>query len=151
MTIFYNMFNDLDHSNKSLFANLVRLINDANPASNGLFDSGMQVKRFPRINVASTEDAVIVEAMAPGIDVETLKVSAFKDRLILDGERVEPEAEVERYHRKERVAGKFMRTIELPVPIDADAVEAEYTHGILKVTLPKAAEARPRQIKIKAN
>jgi HSP20 family protein len=53
------------------------------------------------------------------------------------------------YHRKERAEGSFNRTITLPTEVDAERVSARYADGILAVTLPKAEEAKPRQIKVK--
>jgi HSP20 family protein len=59
-------------------------------------------------------------------------------------EDIKPEA----FHRSERAAGKFVRTIELPVEVDANQVTAQYKHGILMVTLPKATAAKPKQISV---
>jgi HSP20 family protein len=59
-------------------------------------------------------------------------------------EAIKPEA----FHRSERSAGKFVRTIELPVEVDADNVKAEYKHGILRVALPKVEAAKAKQISV---
>ena len=52
------------------------------------------------------------------------------------------------YHRRERASGEFARTVRLPVEVDADQVQARLQDGVLLVTLPKAAAARPRRIKV---
>jgi HSP20 family protein len=54
----------------------------------------------------------------------------------------------EAYHRNERAAGRFVRTVELPLAVDAGKVSADYRNGLLLVTLPKAESARPRQVPI---
>jgi len=58
------------------------------------------------------------------------------------------EGEPQTYHREERAAGKFSRTLRLDFHLDRDGVSAEYTDGILHVTLPKAEEARPKKIDV---
>jgi HSP20 family protein len=57
---------------------------------------------------------------------------------------VRPEA----FHRRERASGRFLRTIELPIDVDADSIKADYKDGLLLVTLPKAAKAKPKQIQV---
>jgi HSP20 family protein len=60
---------------------------------------------------------------------------------------VQPEA----FHRSERATGKFVRHIELPVEVDEHNVQADYTHGLLTVTLPKTAKAKPKQIAVQVS
>ena len=103
------------------------------------------------MNVSADEEKITVEALAPGIDVENLKVSALREKLTISGEKIKLDIPEEKIHRSERSAGKFVRTIELPVPIEPEKVEAEYVNGILRITMPKAEEAKPKQISIKVN
>jgi HSP20 family protein len=108
--------------------------------------------RYPSLQVCDDDEAVFVEAVIPGVDPESLDLSVERNLLTLSGEKPqrfganEPTA----FHRKERFAGKFMRRMRLPAEVDADQVRAEYAHGVLKVKLPKAAIAKPRQISIEA-
>ena len=73
--------------------------------------------------------------------------------LTLAGERLSTEEQDDKrtWHRRERGAGKFLRTIELPMDIVTDKVKAECRHGLLRVTMPKAAEAKPKKISVKVS
>lgn len=115
------------------------------------FLPGLSARHFPLMNIGSDENTVFVEAVAPGVDPESLKVTVVKNSLTISGQKTKSNIPEEAYHRCERAAGKFVRTVELPSDIDAEKVSAEYRNGILSLTLPKAAAARPHQIEIKHN
>jgi len=114
------------------------------------FLPGRAARRYPLINLIEDRDHIYLEALAPGVDPESIDLAVIRNVLTISGEKrrhpedVKPEA----FHRSERAAGKFVRTIELPVEVDADHVQAEYKHGILMVTLPKAEAAKPKQISV---
>lgn len=114
------------------------------------FLPGRAARRYPMINLSEDHEHVYVEALAPGIDPTSLDLAVVRNILTISGEKhrhpenITPEA----FHRSERAAGKFVRTVELPVEVDADQVNATYKDGLLLVTLPKAATARPRQINV---
>jgi len=87
----------------------------------------------------------------PGVDPNNIDMNILGNTLTLAGERPavdEPDGNCT-WHRRERGTGKFMRTIELPVEIVADKINAECRNGLLRVTLPKAAAAKPKKISVK--
>lgn len=114
------------------------------------FLPGREPRHYPLINLLEDKNHVYVEALTPGVDPESMNVTAAQNRLTLSGEKsgvgnVKPEA----FHRNERASGKFVRTIDLPVEIDEAQIQAEYKNGLLVITLPKAEKAKPKQISVK--
>lgn len=106
---------------------------------------------FPPINISQDNDNFYVRAEVPGIKASELSISAVRNRVSISGQREIPrEHERVSYHRKERAEGSFSRTLTLPSELDAERVDARYADGILTLTLPKAEEAKPRQIAVKA-
>ncbi len=103
----------------------------------------------PPLTLSETEAGYEVLAPLPGCDPAKLEVSVEGDVLRIAGERAGVPEDAVRRFATERFAGRFLRTLELPRAVDAAAVEAQYRHGVLRVTLPKAAEARPRRIEIR--
>ena len=105
---------------------------------------------FPPINVTQDAERFYVRAELPGVIASQLSISALRNRLSISGKReIAKEHERASYHRKERLEGTFNRTLTLPVPVEADRIEARYSHGILTLTVPKAEDAKPRQIVVK--
>lgn len=115
------------------------------------FETGLGLRDWPRINLREDADHLYVEALLPGIDPDKIEMNVLGNTLTLSGERsaVDAEKNGRTWHRRERSAGRFLRTIELPVEIDPDRVKAEYKNGLLLVTLPKVEEAKPKRISIK--
>jgi HSP20 family protein len=101
-----------------------------------------------RINVREQDDAYVLSALVPGIQSEDLNIQVLEDVIRIEGEYKADEAQ---YLVREFPNGSFTRTLRLPVPIDADHVEADITNGVLTLHLPKAESARPKQVKIKAH
>ena len=114
------------------------------------FLPGRAARRYPLINLYEDKEAVYVEALAPGVEPNTLQLSVVGNTLSISGEkrRVAGEVKPEAFHRSERATGKFVRHIELPVEVDENTVQADYTHGLLTVTLPKTEKAKPKQIAV---
>jgi HSP20 family protein len=120
------------------------------PNFRSAFLPGRAARQYPLVNLSEDRDHIYVEALAPGVDPATIDVAVVRNVLTLSGEkrRLPEDLKPEAIHRSERAAGKFVRSIELPIEIDSDQVKAEYKHGLLMVTLPKAAVAKPKQINV---
>jgi HSP20 family protein len=92
-----------------------------------------------------------VVASLPGLDIEKLDINILGRRLTVAGEFAHQELpEGATWHRQERQTGRFEKSLLLHAEIDADQVEAEYRHGILRISLPKAASALPKKISVNA-
>jgi HSP20 family protein len=115
------------------------------------FLPGREPRRYPLVNLLEDKDHIYVEALTPGVDPQSMNVTALQNRLTLAGEKsgIPGDIKTESFHRNERASGKFVRTIDLPVEVDETAIQAEYKNGLLVVTLPKAEKAKPKQINIK--
>jgi len=102
----------------------------------------------PAIDLTESDEDFTVYAELPGLSDEDIELSVMDDVLTLSGEKKisEPE-DAERLHT-ERRSGQFRREVRLSAPVNADKVVAEFTNGVLTVTLPKSDQARPRTIKI---
>jgi HSP20 family protein len=97
------------------------------------------------VNVAEMDDSYVVDACVPGVPPEEVELTLTARSLVIKGERKSPEG---RYFRQERMAGAFQRVITLNVPVDRNNVKAKAENGILRITLPKAEEVKPRRISI---
>ncbi len=111
---------------------------------------GQDLRHFPRLNLREDDESLYVEALLPGVDPKQVEINVLGNTLTIAGERSASDfGDTEgRWHRRERPSGKFMRTVELPVQVDADKVKAEAKHGLLRVILPKAAVAKLKNIQI---
>jgi len=105
---------------------------------------------FPAVNVWDSGDTLHVEAELPGVRPDDLEVLTVGNELTIKGRRETFDGQDRTYHRRELGSGEFTRVITLPCDVDAEKVEAELRDGVLTVRLPKAEEARPRQIQVKA-
>ncbi len=105
---------------------------------------------FPLTNVTEDKDNYYVRSELPGINSEDLDIQVTAKGISISGERKIPvEGNNVKYHRREREAGKFSRSINLPEDIDMGKVDASLKNGVLTVIIPKAEVAKPRQISVK--
>ena len=103
----------------------------------------------PAVDIYEDEHNLVLKLEVPGLNEEDLNVSLENNTLTVTGERkFEKEEKEENFHRIERRFGSFTRTFRLPNTVDVEKVEAGYDKGILKITLGKRAEAKPKQIKV---
>jgi HSP20 family protein len=103
----------------------------------------------PPVDIQENADAYLFHAELPGLTKEDIHITLENNVLRVSGERkLEKDAKKENYHRVERTYGTFTRTFTLPTQVDADKVLAAFENGILTITVPKAEQAKPRQIAI---
>ena len=107
---------------------------------------------YPPLNIYEEPDRLIVTAELPGVNVAELDLSIEGETLTLQGKRDNRQSEPGiSYHRREIESGSFSRAIALPAKVDAERVAAKLTNGVLTITLMKATEGTPRQIKVSAD
>jgi HSP20 family protein len=107
---------------------------------------------YPALDLWEDESTLFVEAELPGMELDDLEIFVTGgNQLTIRGERKQPQLEQGTWHRQERGFGQFSRVVTLPLNVEADQVEAKLQHGVLTISLPKAAEAKPRRIEVKAN
>ena len=100
----------------------------------------------PALDLYQNNDNVIARVELPGMRKEDIEISLHDGMLTISGER-KSESD-EKAERTERYVGKFRRSVSLPTAVNSDKVTANYRDGILTVTLPKAEEAKPKQIQV---
>ena len=106
----------------------------------------------PAVDIYESGDDIVVKAEVPGIDKDDVAVEVKDGILTLRGERkFEKEVSEKEYYRMERSYGTFTRSFTLPPTVDSDKIDAAFSQGVLKITLPKREESKPKQIKVKIN
>lgn len=126
-----------------------RLFEDSFPPSQAAQDDLAVCAWRPDVDIYETDDGVVIKVDLPGVCKEDVSVEVKDNLLTLRGERKE-EAEVpeNRYYRRERTCGNFMRAFTLQAPITPDKIKATFKDGVLKVSLPRPEEEVPRQVKV---
>ncbi len=127
------------------------LINEFDRLFN-LPSDGEERRRFGlALDVTENEDGYSVKASVPGINPDDIEITLEDNVLSIKGElSSEEEKEGEQYHIRERHYGSFSRSIRFPVMVNGDAVDANYEHGVLTLSVPKVEEVKPKRITIKA-
>jgi HSP20 family protein len=136
---------------RDMFAELDRLQRevqqafDLSPSIRGAARGG-----FPALNVGGTPQSVEIYAFAPGLDPAAIDLQIDRGLLTLSGERPALSAADARAttHIDERFSGRFRRVISLPDDIDPDAVQAQYRHGVLHISIRRRESAQPRRIQV---
>ena len=110
---------------------------------------GIDYERAFRLDVVDRDKELVVRAELPGVEKEDVKVEIAGDRLMIEAERkFEEEEEREDFYRHELGYGKLMRTVAMPVEVDADNIHAELKEGILTISLPKIRVAEKHTVKV---
>jgi len=103
------------------------------------------------LDVYETDDSLVVRSSVPGVKPEDVDISISGNTLTISGEtKEEEEVKEENYIRRERRFGRFSRSVALPEGLNTDQAEAEFEDGILKLSIPKAPEAKPKTIKVRS-
>ncbi len=107
-------------------------------------------QHYPSVNIFDTSEDFVVLAELPGVGKEDVHMTLDNGLLTISGERKDGTTpDKAEWLRKEIGTGSFSRVIELPRHVDGDRISAELSDGILRVVLPKAEDAKPREVKIK--
>jgi HSP20 family protein len=146
------MVNNIGKQDRDLGRNLDRLQRDVDDLARRVLRPvprrGTRV--FPSIIISATDEALLVRAEVPGMKLEDFQISVSGDTLTLQGSRLTGgELEGGWYHRRERESGGFSRAVRLPADVDGDRAEATYVAGVLTISLPLKAAAKPKQIPVR--
>jgi HSP20 family protein len=115
-----------------------------------IFPGAIRRAGYPAVNVWQNQDKIIMTAELPGYEIENIQISLEQDVLTISGERAEGGPEEQSVcHRKERKRRNFKRSFKLPFRIQESGIEAAFSKGVLKITLPRAEEDKPKKIAIK--
>jgi HSP20 family protein len=115
----------------------------------GAWFGGGEGEQGMAIDVRTTPDALVVEAALPGVKPEDVDISILGDTLTISGRSNEEKAgDEDGYSYREIRRGSFNRSVTLPRGLKSEAAAANFDNGLLRLSIPKAEEAKPRQIKI---
>ena len=138
------------------FRDLKTLQDEMNRLFSGTFSRGSQDEVLrgawsPSVDIFENKNEIVLEAELPGMNVEDVNISIENNVLTLHGERrFEKKDEGDNFHRVERSYGSFTRSFTLPPTVSSENANAEFNNGVLRLTLAKREEAKPRRIEIKA-
>lgn len=140
----YDPFRDLrtlqEEVNRLFSTNLTRAFGDEGIARGAW---------APSVDIYENKDQIVLEAELPGMKQDDFDLSIENNVITLRGERkFEKVDETDNYHRVERSYGSFTRSFTLPQTVSAEGATAEYTNGVLRVTLPKREETKARRIQV---
>jgi len=111
-----------------------------------------EVDWSPRVDITENENSYVVKAELAGLSKDDVKITMKEDVLTIRGEKKsETKSENENVHLLERRYGRFVRAFRLPSSVNSKKIDATFKDGILTLSLPKAEEAKPKEIEIKMN
>lgn len=136
----------------SIFDELESMQADMNRWFSGRGRGGARRPRpsYPLMNVWTSKEGVVIDAELPGVEPGDVDVSVRGDELTIQGKVDGVHKEGETFHRRERPSGAFVRTLQLPFRADSGGVKAAYKNGLLRLTVPRPEEEKPRKIAIEA-
>ena len=136
------------NSLESIREEMNRMFDTSARCQNSLWGSAFA----PALDVVEEKDGFIVRADLPGLSKDDVSVAIQDNILTIKGDR---KSDIEQtkgnIYRQERVYGQFLRTVELPLRVEAGKVQATFKDGVLTVSLPKSEEAKPKEIKVSLN
>ncbi|HTX98863.1 MAG TPA: Hsp20/alpha crystallin family protein [Bacteroidota bacterium] len=117
----------------------------------GLEDTDLMTSSWtPAVDLAETADEYLAKVELPGVDKNGIKITMENNVLTIRGEKSQEKKEKDvNFHRVERFYGSFQRSFELPGTVKNEKIEAEFKDGILTIRMPKAEEAKSKQIDVK--
>ena len=143
------MFLTTRNSGNEISNRISRLLNDAFGGLDWQYRDSVSASWVPPVDIFEEKEAIRITAELPGVRPEDVKISLEGNVLTVHGQKQQmAEERAERVHRYERTYGEFERTFNLPASVDANKITASYENGVLTITLPKAEQARPREIQV---
>jgi len=106
----------------------------------------------PAVDMYDNKNEIVVKAEVPGVDKDDLNISISDNMLTIKGEtKKEEETKEEDYYYSERSYGSFMRVLNLPAKVNEKKIKASFKDGVLEIHMPKAAESKPKDIKVEVS
>ena len=133
----------------SLQERMNRLMSDFRTRSSWSEEEMAQGAWVPSVDIYETKESIVLNVELPGVSKEDMSLEVKDNTLTIKGEKkLEKDVKEENYHRMERTYGSFMRMFTLPNTVQQEKVKAKFRDGVLEVMIPKAEEAKPKQIKV---
>lgn len=144
-------------SSWSPFRDLVNMQREIGRVFDGLFpeydaENAVIAQWAPRVDVSESKDAYLIKAELPGVSRNDVKITLHDNVLTIKGEKKEEKEEKDvNVHRVERSYGVFERAFSLPLTVKSEKIDASFKDGVLSIILPKAEEAKPKEIEVKVS
>lgn len=104
------------------------------------------VQSVPSVNIQETDNEIFLDLAIPGVEKEDVKINLEQNLLTISSNKEKSKEDVKNnFFKKEYSFDNFRRSFRIPKSVDTDAIVANYLHGVLKLTLPKKEEAKPKE------